>query len=70
MPRPKTKTASESVTAYIKKAYDRIEVKVPKPNGERFKKLCADRGTNPNKLLNEWIQAYLDDEYTKASTGE
>lgn len=59
MSRPKTKTASESVTAYIKKAYDRIEVKVPKPNGERFKELCAKNGTNPNKLLNKWIAEYL-----------
>ena len=59
MARPKKKTASESVTAYIKKAYDRIEVKVPKPYGEQFKQICADRGTNPNRLLNEWILDYL-----------
>lgn len=59
MPRPKKKTASESVAAYIKKAYDRIEVKVPKPNGEKFKALCAKQGTNPNRLLNEWIESYL-----------
>lgn len=59
MSRPKSKTTSESVTAYIKKAYDRIEVKVPKPNGEKFKELCKTNGTNPNKLLNEWIDNYL-----------
>lgn len=59
MARPKTKTTSESVTTYIKKAYDRIEVKVPKPHGEEFKTLCSRNGTNPNKLLNEWIAEYL-----------
>ena len=59
MPKKKTKTAAESVTAYIKKAYDRIEVKVPKPDGERFKELCRKNGTNPNRLLNEWIREYL-----------
>lgn len=59
MARPKTKTASESVAAYIKKAYDRIEVKVPKPYGESFKERCKANGTNPNKLLNEWITEYL-----------
>lgn len=59
MAKPKTKTAAESVTTYIKKAYDRIEVKVPKPNGETFKALCAEKGTNPNRLLNEWISEFL-----------
>ena len=59
MARPKKKTAAESVTAYIKKAYDRIEVKVPKPYGEQFKQRGAEHDTNPNRLLNEWILDYL-----------
>lgn len=59
MARPKTKTTSEVVSAYIKRAYDRIEVKVPKPDGTRFKELCAKNGTNPNRLINEWIAQYL-----------
>lgn len=59
MARPKTKTAAESVTAYIKKAYDRIEVKVPKPYGEMFKRCCKENDTNPNKLLNEFILQYV-----------
>ena len=59
MSRPKSKTTSESVTAYIKKAYDRIEVKLPKPMGYEFKALCKKNGTNPNRLLREWIESYM-----------
>lgn len=69
MPRPKKKTASESVMAYIKKAYDRIEVKVPKPDGERFKMVCAKHGTNPNRLLNEWIHRYLEQHTSEEGPG-
>ena len=59
MPRQKTKTASQSVTDYIKKTYARVEVKVPKDIAADFKTACAGNGTNPNRLINEWIVAYL-----------
>ncbi|GHV07165.1 hypothetical protein FACS1894217_07390 [Clostridia bacterium] len=60
MARPKTKTTSQSVTEYIKRAYDRVEVKVPKGISADFKKMCAEHGTNPNRLINEWIKKYLE----------
>ena len=59
MARPKTKTTSESVSAYIKKTYHRIEVKVPKAKSEAFRKKCESDGTNPNRLINKWIAEYL-----------
>lgn len=59
MARPKIKSHAESVATYIKKTYDRIEVKVPKPYGEMFKQRCKENDTNPNKLLNEFIMQYL-----------
>ena len=65
MARPKKKTAAESVTAYIKKAYDRIEVKVPKPYGEQFKQRCAEHDTNPNRLRKEWSFDFLHDDPSK-----
>ena len=59
MARPKTKTVSESVTAYIKKTYDRVEAKVPKDIAAEFKAKCEAEGTNPNRIINEWIRDYI-----------
>ena len=61
MARPKTKTASESVSAYIKKTYDRIDVKVHKQVAVEFKEKCKAAGTNPNRIINEWIRGYIAD---------
>ena len=60
MARPKTKTSAQSVTAYIKKTYDRIEAKVDKETSAKFKALCDKRGTNPNRLINEWIRQFIE----------
>ena len=60
MARPKTKTTAQSVSDYIKKTYDRIEVKVDKDTSSKFKELCGKRETNPNRIINEWIKQYID----------
>jgi len=62
MAREKTKTAAQSVSDYIKKTYDRIEVKVDKETSAKFKELCGKHETNPNRLINEWIRQYLNGE--------
>ena len=59
MARLKTKSASDSVSAYIKKTYDRIEVKVPKETAALFRASCDAEGTNPNRLINQWIAQHL-----------
>ena len=59
MAKPKTKTTADSVTAYIKKTYDRIETKVPKDTSAAFKDKCRNEGTNPNRIINEWILQYI-----------
>ena len=59
MARPKTKTASESVAAYVKKTYNRIETKVPKEVAAEFREKCKAEGTNPNRIINEWIRGYI-----------
>jgi len=61
MARPKTKTAAQSVSEYIKKTYKRIEVKVPKEMAETFRETCVANDTNPNRIINEWIKAYIDE---------
>ena len=59
MAKPKTKTAAESVAEYIRKTYHRFEVKVPKATAQEFRETCAAKGTNPNRIINEWIAEYL-----------
>ena len=59
MARPKTKTKSESVAAYIKKTYHRYEIKVLKDTAYDFRKKCVSEGTNPNRIVNEWIKSYI-----------
>ena len=59
MARQKTKTTAEVVSAYIKRAYDRIEVKVTKDRAAEFKAKCQAEGTNPNKIINAWIADYI-----------
>ena len=59
MARPKTKTTSQIVADYAKKTYDRFDIKVKKDKAAVFKAKCAADGTNPNRLINEWIQNYI-----------
>ena len=61
MARPKTKTAAESTAEYIKKTYARIETLVPKDVAALFKAKCKAEGTNPNRIINGWIRAYIAD---------
>jgi hypothetical protein len=42
----------------VKKTYDRIEVKVPKKTAALFRDACSAAGTNPNRIINQWIQEY------------
>ena len=59
MARPKTKTAAQSVSEYIKKTYHRFDVKVPKEQAAQFRAACEKNGTNPNRIINEWIVEYI-----------
>ena len=62
MPKPKTKTHSESVTAYIKKTYHTFTPRVPKQIAADFKAKCEANGTKPNRIINEWIKNYVKSE--------
>ena len=62
MPKPKTKTNAEIVSSHIKKTYKRIEILVRKETAETFKVKCKANGTNANKLINEWIKNYIENE--------
>jgi predicted HicB family RNase H-like nuclease len=60
MPRPKTKTHTESTREYKKRTYTRVYVEVPKDTAAAFRVRCATDGTSMNRIINEWIRAYVD----------
>ena len=59
MARPKTKTKAQSVSEYIKKTYKCIQTKVPKTKAAIFIETCKTNNTNPNRLINQWIDEYI-----------
>ena len=59
MARPKTKTKAQSVGDYIRKTYKRIETQVPKAKAAIFIETCKANNTNPNRLINQWIDEYI-----------
>ena len=59
MARPKTKTTAESINTYIRNTYARISLNVPKDIATKFREKCETEGTNPNRIINEWIAAYV-----------
>ena len=59
MPRPKTKTTSEIVSTYIKKTYHRFDIKVHKELAAEFREACVAAGTNPNRIINEWVADFV-----------
>jgi hypothetical protein len=59
MARPKTKTATQSKNEYARRVYHRPTIQVPKEVFAQFKERCDQSGTNPNRLINEWIQRYI-----------
>ena len=59
MPRPKTKTTAQSVNDYMNKTYDRIQARIPKKLAAEFREACVAAGTNPNRLINEWVADFV-----------
>ena len=50
-----TEAQKEATARYNKKAYDRIDIVVPKGKRENIKAFAASRGVSVNKLINDAI---------------
>lgn len=50
-----TEAQKEATARYNKKAYDRIDIVVPKGKREIIKAFAASRGVSVNKLINDAI---------------
>ena len=56
-----TEAQKEATARYNKKAYDRIDVVVPKGKREVIKAYAASHGISVNKLINDAIDKVLAD---------
>lgn len=52
----------EATARYNKKAYDRIDVVVPKGKREAIKDFAASRGLSMNKFINDAIDQAMQDQ--------
>lgn len=55
-----SKAQQRATANYVKKAYDRIEVKVPKGNKEHIQAHCEVTGESVNGFLNRAIQETME----------
>ncbi|MDE5947055.1 MAG: antitoxin [Oscillospiraceae bacterium] len=56
------KTSSQSKNKYNKKAYDRINVMLPKGKKDLYKKIAQSKGLSLNGYINKLLEANTKDE--------